>query len=80
MDDKEQLDRLEERVRALELCIAKQLSKLTEQMEHLVRASDSYITRDRFSLVQTIVFGLVGMVLTGAVGAIGALLSRYFLK
>jgi hemoglobin-like flavoprotein len=53
------------------------IAALAERIEHMQETIDKLVTRHEFDPVKMLVYGLVGSVLAGAVGA---LLSKIFVK
>ena len=73
----EKLERLEERIHSTELNMTQQLTRLNEQIGQLISMAQSYVTKERFQVVQVLVYGFAAIILTGV---IGALLARVIAK
>jgi hypothetical protein len=71
---------LQEKARAIEDCNERIKKELKDAVEHKLGPSEScreaFVSRDRFWPIEKVVYGLVGLILTGVVGAIIALVIK----
>ena len=74
MEDNEaiwdKIEKIEGRIQATELMMTKELSKLNEQIGTLISMAQSYVTKERFQIVQILVYGFAAIILTSVMGAI----------
>ena len=74
MDDTDAIwakfEKLENRLQETEIKMTEQLTKMNAQIGTLINLAESFVTKERFQLVQLLVFGAVAIVLTSALGAV----------
>lgn len=66
----EKLEKLEQRIYTTEMNMTQQLTKLNEQIAQLISMAQTYVTKERFQMVQVIVYGFAAIILTSVIGAL----------
>ena len=61
---------LEDRLQKTEIEMTKQLTKMNEQIATLISLAQGYVTKERFQIVQILVYGFAAIILTSVMGAI----------
>ena len=66
----EKLEKLEQRMHQTEVNMTQQLTKLNEQIGQLIGMAQTYVTKERFQVVQVLVYGFAAVILTSVIGAL----------
>ena len=66
----ERINILETRLHETEIALTRELSKMNEQIGQLIQMGRTYVTNERFSIVQILVYGFSGIIMTSVIGAI----------
>lgn len=66
----ERISGLEHRFNASELNVAIQLTNMNAKLTQILELASSYVTKERFQIVQLLVYGFTAIILTGVMGAI----------
>lgn len=73
----ERINVLENRLHETEIALTKELSKMNEQIGQLIQMGKNYVTQERFSVVQILVYGFSGIIMTSVIGAV---IARVIIK
>ena len=61
---------LEGRFQKIEVMLASEFATLNASIKTLVLMAESYVTKERFQIVQILVYGFAAIILTGVIGAL----------
>lgn len=66
----ERITRIEGKVNSIEIELTKEFATLNAGVKTLIEAGAKYVSNERFQIIQILVYGFAGIVLTSVIGAL----------